>query len=395
MSNPSPPPGMPRVLPRIDDLLRACVHCGFCNAACPTYQLSGDEREGPRGRLYLVKEILVDGREAPLGPLEHCLMCRACETACPAGIRYGEILDYAREQTNDRRSWRARWADRLLYRALDSRALVQSVTGFLRRTRRLTPRASSGIEKSRNLPWPAVRHARKVGLLRGCVQPHMRPDLDNKAAVILDHCGVSAIPLGPACCGALPHHLHQVETGRHLARQRLDEWRPDWFAVTSTATGCGAFMAEYPRLLDDDRARPFADKVTDMAALIDPGRLSPVTPERQMRIAFHAPCSLPAGPQGQERVQAILLALGHTLVPTDAPALCCGSAGPYALRYPRWAQALGNRKWQALTRHAPHQVVTANIGCLRHLAARADRPVRHWIDLVYEALTTPGTDGHG
>ncbi|MDA8389945.1 MAG: glycolate oxidase subunit GlcF [Gammaproteobacteria bacterium] len=397
MSNPSPSGTARRPLsPRIDELLRACVHCGFCNATCPTYQLSGDEREGPRGRLHLIREVLVEGRDAPLDPLEHCLTCRSCETTCPAGIQYAEILDHAREQTNHRRPWAARLTDRLLARTLGSPTVMRTVFGILRTTRPLTPHLSGAIAKSHHLAWPAVRHARQVGLLQGCLQPHMMPDLDHKAAVILDHCGVSAIPLGPACCGALPHHLHEAGKGRQSARERIDQWQPDWVGITSTATGCTSFMAQYPRLLDDGsaRTRAFAEHVADIAAFIDPHNLPQLPPERRMRIAFHAPCTLQHGLRGHRRVEAILRAIGHTLVPVDEPALCCGSAGPYSLRHPGWGRALGRRKWHALTGQKPEQVITANIGCLRQLATQADRPVRHWIDVVYDALTTGPTGGH-
>ncbi|MDA8360582.1 MAG: glycolate oxidase subunit GlcF [Gammaproteobacteria bacterium] len=397
MSNPSARAlAAPPLPPRIDGLLRACVHCGFCNATCPTYQLSGDEREGPRGRLYLIKEVLVDGQDAPLDPLEHCLTCRSCETTCPAGIQYAEILDHAREHTNHRRPWTARLADRLLAHALGSRTIVRSIFGVLRATRPLTPHWSGAIEKSRHLTWPAARHTRKVAILQGCLQPHMMPDLDHKAAIILDHCGVSAIPLGPACCGALPHHLHEASRGRQLARERLAQWQPDWAGVTSTASGCTSFMAEYPRLLglEAAHARAFAEKVADIAAFIDPGTLPQLPPEQRMRIAFHAPCTLQHGLRGHERVEAILRAIGHTLVPTDEPALCCGSAGPYSLRHPGWGRALGRRKWHALTGGKPQQIVTANIGCLRQLATQADRPVRHWVDVVYDAITTSQTTAH-
>ncbi len=404
MSNPSEhptPPSSQDPVAVAQRLLRACVHCGFCNATCPTYQLTGDEREGPRGRLYLMKDLLAGAAAgADLAPLAHCLGCRSCETTCPAGVHYGEILDTVREHTEERRPALQRALDRVSEALLGARTPLATVMRTARALRPIAPKALKQriLPSTKGLRWPAVRHARRVGLLIGCIQPALRPDLDVKAAIVLDHLGISAQPLGPACCGALPYHLQAHEKGRARALQALALGTADELqGVTSTATGCTAFLRDYGRLLQDTdqaaRAQSFAATVTDLAAWIDPARLPLLPPPLRRDIAWHAPCSLQHALKGALRIEAILQALGHKLVPTADPALCCGSAGPYSLRHPRLARALGRRKWQALTGASPALVVTANIGCQQHLASHGDRPVVHWLDLVYEALTNPDRAG--
>lgn len=404
MSNPSEHPILPpakNTSAVAQDLLRACVHCGFCNATCPTYQLTGDEREGPRGRLYLMKDLLAGASaDADLEPLAHCLGCRSCETTCPAGIQYSEILDTVRERTQGQRPVLQRALDRAAETVLSARKPLATILRVARALRPLAPPTLKRriLPSTKGLEWPTARHARRVGLLIGCVQPALRPDLDVKAAIVLDHLGISAQPLGPACCGALPYHLQAYEKGRAQALETLSlGMAGDLQGVTSTATGCTAFLRDYGRLFHDTdeaaQAHAFAATVTDIAAWIDPARLPLLPPDLRRDIAWHAPCSLQHALKGALRVEAILKALGHRLVPVSDAALCCGSAGPYSLRHPRLARALAKRKWQALTGARPALVVTANIGCQQHLASHGDRPVVHWLDLVFEALTNQDKAG--
>lgn len=404
MSNPfesESPSAAPDHLTHARARLRACVHCGFCNATCPTYTLSGDEREGPRGRLYLMNNVLAGTAQgADLTPLDHCLSCRSCETTCPAGVPYTEILDIVREHTQELRPWHERIRDRALATALGARRPLAAVLRMARRARRLAPPAWKRriIPAEAGLVWPVARHARRVALLQGCVQPALLPTLDIKAAIILDHLGISACAIGPHCCGALPYHLHAHEQGRADAQEVLALYAAGAYdGLVSTATGCTAFLKDYPRLLatPDAPGQGPGAAVREIAELIDPAVLPPLPPSARRRIAWHAPCSLQHALKGAARVEAILKALGHTLVPVAEAALCCGSAGPYSLRHPRWGRALGRRKWKALTAQAPELVVTANVGCLQHLAGQGNIPVRHWIDLVYAALTNPDTDAHG
>ncbi|MHB1566521.1 MAG: glycolate oxidase subunit GlcF [Acidiferrobacter sp.] len=401
MSNPLPALAATARTRRVNELIRACVHCGFCNATCPTYQISGDEREGPRGRLSLMADLLAAPAQAAsvsLMPLDHCLSCRSCETTCPAGIHYIEILNYVRETTAADQRLVDRAIDRLLVQALSARRIVDGLWRTLRVLRPLAPPSWR-----RRIPpagphvvWPPARHRRQIGLLMGCIQPSLAPHLDAQAAVVLDACGVSAIAVGPACCGALPYHLHAHDQARKAAMAQLAQWQPSWEGVTSTASGCTLFLHDYPTLLEGQTdAQAFAAKVQDVAAWIDPATLTPLPAAARLRLAWHAPCTLNHGLHGGGRIVKILQALGHTLVPVTEEGLCCGSAGPYALRHPRLAKALGQRKWQTLVGAQPAIVVTGNIGCLQHLHTHGDRPVHHWIEIVYAALTTPHRDDHG
>ena len=337
---------------------------------------------------------------ANLAPLDHCLSCRSCETTCPAGVQYTEILDAVREHTQADRPASQRLIDRALGVTLSSRALVTTVMRVARWLRPLATRSTKRRipQSDAKLLWPSARHPKQVGIFLGCVQPALAPDLDIKAAIILDRLGISAIAVGPGCCGALPYHLHTHDKARAKARETLSLDRTEWEGFTSTATGCTAFLRDYPRLFKDTaetlQAQSFASHVADLAVWVEPSLLPILPPHLRRRIAWHAPCSLQHGLKGATRVEAILKALGHTLVPTSESALCCGSAGPYSLRHPHWAAALGRRKWRALTNADPAEVVSANIGCLQHLAAYSDRPIRHWIDIVYEALTNQDTSAH-
>lgn len=401
MSNPSPALATATRARVASDLLRACVHCGFCNATCPTYQTTGDEREGPRGRLALMQELLTapaDAAPASLAPLDHCLGCRSCETTCPAGVHYIEILNHVREATHGAARWPDRLLDRLLLEVLSARRTIDGLSRTLRILRPLMPPPWRRRIRPAGPPlaWPPPRHPRQVGLLMGCLQPSLAPDLDTRAAIVLDACGVSAVAFGPACCGALPYHLHAYDRARREAAARLAQWQQTWDGITSTASGCALFLRGYPTLLDGETgAHRFAEKVQDIAAWIDPAALTPVPPAARQRLALHIPCTLGHGLHAGDRVAAILTALGHTLVPVAEGPLCCGSAGPYALRHPQFAKALGQRKWQALTSDRPAIVVTGNIGCLQHLRTYGDRPVQHWIEIVHAAVTTPHTGGHG
>jgi len=388
-------------LARAQKLLRACVHCGFCNATCPTYTLTGDEREGPRGRLYLMKDLLAgNAPDADLAPLDHCVSCKSCETTCPAGVQYTEILDTVREHTQKTRPFKERALDLLTQTALLKPRLLSLV---MRMARLLRPALPAPLKRhippwEAPLTWPAARHERRVGILIGCLQPALIPALDAKAAVILDRLGISAIAVQTPCCGALPFHLHTHDKARLDARAALSlVEESDIQGLTSTASGCTSFLHDYPRLFQNlpeaARAQDLSTQVHDIARWIDPALLPKERPDRRLTIAWHAPCSLQHGLKAASRVQAILEALGHTLAPIQESALCCGSAGPYSVRHPRFAKALGRRKWRALTGHNPALVVTANVGCLQHLAGLGDRPVRHWLDLVYDAFTNQDKDG--
>jgi glycolate oxidase iron-sulfur subunit len=383
-----------------DHILRSCVHCGFCNATCPTYQLLGDELDGPRGRIYLIKQLL-EGQAAGAHTLVHldrCLTCRNCETTCPSGVTYGRLLDIGREQAERRigRPWRARlvrWAIRRVipYRARFTLLLRLGqlwrplLPGSLKR--RIPPRPQSA-------PWRTSAHARRMLLLDGCVQPALAPGVNAAAARVFDRLGIALVRApGAGCCGAASHHTSGVEEGLDFARRNIDAWWPHIEqgaeAIVMTASGCGVHVKDYGHLLRDDpayarRAQRVAELTRDIGEILvneDAGVLK--SRRRPLsRIAFHSPCTLQHGQRLNGLVESLLVKLGYELTPVPESHLCCGSAGTYSLLQPELAGQLRRRKLHALQSGAPEMIVTANIGCLMHLAADSDVPVRHWIELL-------------
>ena len=373
-------------------ILRACVHCGFCTATCPTYQLLGDELDGPRGRIYLMKELL-EGREVSEKTqlhLDRCLTCRACETTCPSGVRYGRLVDIGRAYV-EKQTRRPAW-DRLRRAAL-SFGLPR--TGLFSAALRIGQLFKMAPKTTRAGAWPAPRHARKMLALRGCVQPALAPSINAAAARVLDRIGVSLLEVpGAGCCGALRFHLNYQEAGRDDMRALIDAWWPlvagrEVEAVVATASGCGVTIKDYAHMLAIDanyrsKAERISDMTRDLCEVIDPQHLPKST--GRGRIAFQAPCSLQHGQQIRGKVEALLTRVGYELTSVRDAHLCCGSAGTYSLLQPTIAAELRTRKLAALEEGAPQAIATANIGCLAHLAAATATPVRHWIELVDEAL---------
>jgi glycolate oxidase iron-sulfur subunit len=385
-----------------DAILRKCVHCGFCTATCPTYQVLGDDLDSPRGRIYLMKRAL---EGAPVSEktqlhLDRCLTCRACETTCPSGVRYGRLVDIGRAFV-EKHTRRGPW-DRLR-RAVLSFGLPRTAvfTAALRLGQLVRPLLPASL-KSKVPPqiaapgaWPAPRHARKMLVLRGCVQPALAPSINAAAARVLDRVGVSLLEVpGAGCCGGIRFHLNDQEAGRDDMRALIDAWWPmvagrDVEAIVMTASGCGVTVKEYGHLLAlDSQYRGKADLVSaltlDLCEAIKPEDLP--QGKNRGRIAFHSPCTLQHGQQIRGKVEALLTHMGYELTPVADAHLCCGSAGTYSLLQPEIAGELRARKLSALEEGAPQAIATANIGCLTHLQARSATPVRHWIELVDAAL---------
>ncbi|HZQ62455.1 MAG TPA: glycolate oxidase subunit GlcF [Casimicrobiaceae bacterium] len=385
-----------------DSILRACVHCGFCTATCPTYQLLGDELDGPRGRIYLMKQVL-EGAEVTVTTqlhLDRCLTCRSCETTCPSGVKYGRLLDIGRrvvEQKVGRTSAEraTRWA---LRRALLSKSLFGGAVAVGRVVRGLMP-AALRAKLPDALPaghWPAPRHARQMIVLEGCVQPALAPNIDGATARVLDRVGISLLRVPAAgCCGALPYHMEADDEAHALVKRNIDAWWPHVQrgieAIVVTASGCGVMVKDYGYVLRHD-AR-YAQKAAKIAAIArDPvevigaewPRIAPkiAMDHGPQKVAFHPPCTLQHGMRLAASVEEILLALGLETTPVPDRHLCCGSAGTYSILQPELAERLKVNKLAALEQGRPEVIATANIGCMAHLASGTRIPVRHWIELL-------------
>jgi len=380
-----------------DAILRACVHCGFCNATCPTYQLLGDELDGPRGRIYLMKQML-EGHAPSAATqlhLDRCLTCRACETTCPSGVRYGRLLDIGRERI-EREVPRSAW-DRFRRHALLSILPFPERFGALLRIgqlmRPLLPPSLRQSVRARApaAAWPAARHARRMLILDGCVQPALAPNINAATARVLDRLGISVV-IAPrsGCCGAMSHHLGDTDAARDFARRNINAWWPHVDAgaetLITTASGCGVHVKDYGHLLRDDPAYAAkADRIARMTKDIGEVlvaedlawlKVSPKT------IAFQSPCTLQHGQKLNGVVEGVLRRLGFTLTPVPEAHLCCGSAGTYSILQPQLSTALRARKLDALMSGNPALIATANIGCLAHLQRAASVPVRHWVELL-------------
>ena len=394
-------------------ILGNCVHCGFCTATCPTYQLLGDELDGPRGRIYLIKQVL-EGAAVTASTqlhLDRCLTCRNCETTCPSGVQYGRLVDIGRKVVEQR--VQRPLAERIK-RFVLKEALPRSwiFTPAYKTGKLLRPLLSPALQdKLRPMPAPGRRpargHARKMLVLEGCAQPAMGPNINAAAARVLDAVGVQLIAAPRAgCCGALRYHLNDQEGGLDDMRRNIDAWWPlagsgEVEAIVMTASGCGATVKDYGHLLAHDPA--YADKARRISALtrdlseIVPvfeeallPRLAPAGAGPAQRVVYHPPCTLQHGQQIRGKVEGLLRAAGVDVRLCADSHLCCGSAGAYSLLQPALALQLRDNKLANLTATAPDMIVSANIGCLSHLQSGTDTPVRHWIELIDRLLAAAG-----
>jgi len=392
-----------------EEILRKCVHCGFCTATCPTYQLLGDELDGPRGRIYLIKQVL-EGKPVTAKTrthLDRCLTCRSCETTCPSGVKYSHLLDVGRQLVEERlpRPISQVLPRALLKAVLPRPAVFGAAVAIGRALRPLLP--SSLADKlppaqAAGRPWPASgAHRRRMLALAGCVQPALAPNINAATARLLDRLGIELFEEAKAgCCGAVRFHLNDQAAGKDDMRRNIDAWWPQVEAgveaIVVTASGCGVQVRDYGHLLADDPA--YADKAARISQLCrDPSeilaaeqeRLQPMLAaraEKRGKLAFHSPCTLQHGLKIRGGIEQMLLAVGYELTPVADSHLCCGSAGTYSVLQPELSSRLRSNKLAALNAGGPALVATANIGCLTHLQAGSPLPVRHWIELIDEVF---------
>lgn len=391
-------------------ILRSCVHCGFCTATCPTYQLLGDELDGPRGRIYLIKQVL-EGKpvtEKTRLHLDRCLTCRSCETTCPSGVRYSRLLDIGRQVVEERlpRKGRDALTRYVLREALPRPAIFAPAVKLGRMLRPLLPTAladklpppAAGAAR----PWPAnAGHPRRMLALAGCVQPSLAPNINAATARVLDRLGIGLFEESrAACCGAVRFHLNDQNAARDDMRRNIDAWWPHVEAgieaIVVTASGCGVQVREYGHALADDTA--YADKAARISELCrDPSEIVVAEQEKVLallaatraergKLAFHSPCTLQHGLKIRGTIEAFLTAAGFTLTPVADGHLCCGSAGTYSVLQPELSDRLRHNKLAALSAGSPQAIATANIGCLTHLQAGSLLPVRHWMELIDEVM---------
>ena len=391
-----------------ESILRKCVHCGFCLATCPTYDLLGNELDSPRGRIYQIKQVLegVEPTQKTQLHLDRCLTCRNCETTCPSGVEYGQLIDAGRHIVEEQ-----------VQRPLSQRLLRAAMRSVLPYRNRIGPLVKLGQQFRAVLPaalkshlppkqqqgsWPAADKPRTMLVLDGCVQPSMAPDINAATARVLDRLGISLVSIREAgCCGAVSFHLNAQEEGLRFARANIDAWWPQIEsgaeAIVMTASGCGVFVKEYGAMLKNeaeyaDKAQKISELCKDISEIIAAEDLSALKTGAADRtetdsIAFHPPCTLQHGQKQSGTTETLLRSLGFTLVPVKDAHFCCGSAGTYSITQKSLSQQLLGRKISSLLKNNPATIATANIGCLLHLqSASGDTPVVHWIQLLDNRL---------
>ena len=394
-----------------DAILRKCVHCGFCTATCPTYQLLGDELDSPRGRIYLIKRVL-EG-ETPTAKtqlhLDRCLTCRNCETTCPSGVQYGRLIDIGRHVVDKQveRGTMQKLTRTLLKEGLTSAAFAPAMK-LGQTLRPLLPASLQAKVPARQDAgrWPTRTHARKVVLLAGCVQPAMQPNINSATARVLDALDIeSVVPPAAGCCGAIRYHLDDQAGGLDDARRNIDAWiaalDAGAEAIVMNASGCGAMVKEYAHLLKDDpvyaaRAERISAATRDLAEYLPAmgdalrERLGS-SPGNQQKVVFHPPCTLQHGQKLKGTVEALLGSLGAEVAPVGESHFCCGSAGTYSVLQPELSIQLRDRRLGYLNAPKPQVILSANIGCITHLQSGTETRVMHWVEWLDERLRAAAT----
>jgi glycolate oxidase iron-sulfur subunit len=388
-----------------DAILRKCVHCGFCTATCPTYQLLGDELDGPRGRIYLIKQVL-EGKPATEKTqlhLDRCLTCRNCETTCPSGVNYGRLIDIGRDVVDQQveRPFAQQLVRTALKEALPRPQLFGTAMKLGQAVRPLLPEVlRNKVPEARDAGrWPTRSHARKMLLLDGCVQPAMSPSINAATARVLDKLGIQ-LQVAPkaGCCGAIRYHLNDQAGGLDDMRRNIDAWWPYVVAgaeaIVMTASGCGVTVKEYGHLLHDDplyaeKAKRISELTKDLSEIMpafEAELVKQLTGKITKRVAYHPPCTLQHGQQIRGKVESVLRTCSIDVSLCADSHLCCGSAGTYSVTQPELSYQLRDNKIKNLEATSPEVIVSANIGCLTHLQSGTETPVRHWIELIDQAI---------
>lgn len=390
-----------------ESILRKCVHCGFCLATCPTYTLTGNELDSPRGRIYLLKQLL-EGNPVSRNTQQHldsCLNCRACETTCPASVPYHRLLEIGAPMVEQEvpRNLKQRLLRTVILNVLPYPNRFTPLLRTAQTLRPLLPKALSNKVPTRKRDTDTARPepvalTRTMLVLEGCVQPGIDPTINAAATRVLAQLGISLVTAPKAgCCGALSYHLNRQQDGLDFMRRNIDAWWPiieqGCEAIVMTASGCGTTVKEYGELLKQDpdyaeKARRVSALTRDLAEILSNEPLESLQLSPTQSLAFQCPCSLQHGQRLAGTVEALLTRMGFELKPLRDAHLCCGSAGTYSIFQPELATELKHRKQKALTHSGAEQFVSANIGCISHLSDGADKPVRHWIQVVDAALAS-------
>lgn len=382
----------------LKNILQACVHCGFCNAVCPTYQILGDELDGPRGRIYLLKQMLQGENVSQLTQqhLDRCLSCSSCETVCPSGVQYGRLKDVGQFilEQQVKRPVLQKLRRSIIKLIFPYRRRFGALIIFARLAKPILPK-----QIKRKIPgkvsvtkWPELKHHRRMIILSGCVQPVLAPEIDVAAAKVLDKLGISLLKIDSTnCCGALSYHLSDRQHALSFAKNNIDVCWPyieqGVEAIVSTASGCGLMIKDYAELLKNDqqyagKAIKFSALVKDISEILGDEDLSIFAAENRPEIAFQAPCTLQHGQKLTGVAESILRSVGFQLLAVDDSHICCGSAGVYSILQPELSSQLLENKLQALQDKMPQFIATANIGCLSHLQSKSKVIVKHWIEFL-------------
>jgi len=380
-----------------DEILHSCVHCGFCNATCPTYQLLGDELDGPRGRIYLIKQLVETGSctEQTRNHLDRCLSCRNCETTCPSGVQYGRLLTIGRELAEKDTSRNV--YDEILRRVLRAIIPYRNRIGFIvnsaLKIKSLLPIASRRqLPDHKTIEPTLTRHSRLVILPIGCAQDAFAADINNDCRVMLDKLGITAVSIdSDTCCGAMSEHMSQSTEAEMFMKQNIDSWWPSIEsgaeAIVSTASACGLMIKDYGYLLAHDsdyaeKAARVSQLCVDISELLSNEDCTVFKNTQSKKVSFHSPCTLQHGQKITGKVEKLLTQVGYQLIDYNDAHLCCGSAGTYSILQKEISTQLLNKKLNNLHQSQPDIIATANIGCLLHMRSGTDTPVKHWLQLI-------------